>query len=423
MARTTTLRLAAAGAAATLTLAACGGDDGDEAAVAASGSGEDTVQMVWNMWSGSTAEVEAWEHLSDMVTEEYPNIELEFRTSSFNDYWTRLAAQASGGDAGCILGVQSYRAPSVEELLLPLDEQMLTDAGIDTSEFESSIIEGLQVDGTQLGIPYDFGPLVMFYNATAFDEAGVERPTMDWTTEDFLAAAEQLTGEGRYGFALHPTIDSVIPWSLSMNGVQPVDESGEVDLTQPGFVEAAEWYVDLVEQGVAPEVSSTSDPTPALSKFISGTSAMTIDGPWQIVNVMDQADFEVGIAPIPAGEAGSASQAAGSGFGVSRNCETPEEALKAISVLTGPEALEYLAEQGRAYPARTAQQEAWFTEELESAREGLTTAVERSVPAPSTEDYTQLANLFTQYGVQAVNGQQDVQTWLETVQQQAGTAR
>lgn len=419
MARTTTFRLAAVGAAATLVLAACGGDDGGDVE-AASGSDDETVSMVWNMWSGSTAEVEAWEHLSDMVTEEYPNIELEFQTSSFSDYWTKLAAQASGGDAGCILGVQSYRAPSVEQLLLPLDEQMLSDAGIDTSEFESSIIEGLQVNGTQLGIPYDFGPLVLFYNATAFDEAGVEHPTLDWTIDDFLAAAEQLTGDGQYGFALHPTIDSVIPWSLSMNGVQPVDESGAVDVTQPGFVEAAEWYVDLVEQGFAPAVSSTSDPNPALSLFIAGTSAMTIDGPWQIVNVFGQSDFEVGIAPIPAGESGSASQAAGSGFGISRDCETPEEALQAISVLTGPEALEYLAEQGRAYPARTAQQDAWFTEELESAREGLTTAVERSEPAPSTANYTQLANVFTQYGVQAVNGQQDVQTWLETVQQQAG---
>jgi multiple sugar transport system substrate-binding protein len=123
---------------------------------------------------------------------------------------------------------------------------------------------------------------------------------------------------------------------------------------------------------------------------------------------------------MPAGDNGSHSQVAGSGFGISRSCEHPEEAMKAISVITGPEAEQYLAEQGRAYPARTAQQDAWFTEDLAGAKEGLQAAIDRSVAVPNTPKYTQVYQLFTQYGIQAVNGQMDVPTFLETVQQQAG---
>ncbi|MHA6618801.1 ABC transporter substrate-binding protein [Pseudonocardia sp. DLS-67] len=408
-------RALAVAAAATLALAvaACGSGGGSTTA-------DGRTTMVWNMWSGSTAEVDAWNHLGEMVTAKHPDLALEFQTSSFNDYWTKLAAQASGGDAGCILGVQSYRAPSISELLVPLDD-MLPGAGIDGADFDPSIWKALQVDGQQLAVPYDFGPLIMFYNADRFREAGVPVPTTDWKVEDFLAAAQSLTSGGKYGFAVYPTLDSVIPWSLSLEDTSPMGADGKLDLTQEGFAKAVQWYADLVAKlKVAPQVVATSDATPALNAFIAGDAAMVVDGPWQLVNVMDQAQFEVGVAPVPAGPAGSHSQVAGSGFGISQTCPDPDKALQAIAVLTSPEALQYLAEQGRAFPARTAQQESWFSPKLAGARDGLQAAIKNGVPAPAADNYTQVSQLFQQYGVEAVNGQQSVPDFLNTVQQQAG---
>lgn len=409
-------RALAVAAAATLALAvaACGSGGGG------STTSDGRTTMVWNMWSGSTAEVDAWNHLSGMVTAKHPDLALDFQTSSFNDYWTKLAAQASGGDAGCILGVQSYRAPSISQLLVPLDD-MLAGAGIAAADFDPSIWKALQVDGQQLAVPYDFGPLLMFYNADRFREAGVPVPTTSWTVQDFLSAAQSLTSGGKHGFAVYPTIDSVIPWSLSLHGTGPLNAQGELDLTQEGFVKAVQWYADLVTQlEVAPQVVATNDATPALNSFIAGDAAMVVDGPWQLVNVMDQAQFEVGVAPIPAGDSGSHSQVAGSGFGISQTCPDPDKALQAIAVLTGPEALQYLAEQGRAFPARTAQQDSWFSPELAGAKDGLLAAIKNGVPAPATENYQQVNQLFMQYGVEAVNGQQSVPDFLNSVQQQAG---
>lgn len=410
-------RALAVAAAATLALAvaACGSGGGGGSTTA-----DGRTTMVWNMWSGSTAEVDAWNHLSQMVTAKHPDIALDFQTSSFNDYWTKLAAQASGGDAGCILGVQSYRAPSISQLLVPLDD-MLAGAGIAAADFDPSIWKALQVDGQQLAVPYDFGPLLMFYNADRFREAGLPVPTTNWTVQDFLSAAQSLTSGGKHGFAVYPTIDSVIPWSLSLHGTGPLNAQGELDLTQEGFVKAVQWYADLVTQlEVAPQVVATNDATPALNSFIAGDAAMVVDGPWQLVNVMDQAQFEVGVAPIPAGDSGSHSQVAGSGFGISQTCPDPDKALQAIAVLTGPEALQYLAEQGRAFPARTAQQDSWFSPELAGAKDGLLAAIKNGVPAPATENYQQVNQLFMQYGVEAVNGQQSVPDFLNSVQQQAG---
>ncbi|MEJ3657133.1 sugar ABC transporter substrate-binding protein [Actinomycetes bacterium KLBMP 9759] len=395
-------------------------------ALAGCGSGETggtaggPTKLVWNMWSGSTAETENWTHLADMVTAKYPDITIEFQTTGFNDYWTKLVAQASGGETACILGVQSLRAPTISSLLVPLDQEKLQAAGINLADFDPSIVKGLQVDGEQLGVPYDFGPRVLYYNVERFAEAGLPAPKNGWTTDEFMTAARTLTKDGKYGFSLYPSIDDIVPWSLSSTGVHPVVD-GKLNLTQPGFEQAAQWYVDLVsKEKVAAPVQATSEGTPALDKFISGDSAMVVDGPWQLINMTKKTKFTVGVAPIPAGASGSHSQVAGSGFGVSTYCDQPEAALKAISVITGPEALKYLAEQGRAYPARTAQQESWFRPELTGVREGLQAAIQNGVFSPTTDKYTQVAQLFRQHGVAAVNGQTPVPEFLNLVQQQAG---
>jgi multiple sugar transport system substrate-binding protein len=404
----------AAAASLALGIAACGGGSGSGGSTSADG----TTTLVWNMWTGSTAEVDNWKHLGEMVTAKYPDIKIEFQTTQFNDYWTKLVAQASGGETACILGVQSPRAPSIASLLLPLDKERLDAAGINLADFDQSIVQGLQVDGEQLAVPYDFGPIVLYYNADRFAEAGIPTPKPGWTVDEFLSAARALTKDGKYGFALYPTIDRIIPWSLSMTGAHPVKD-GKLDVTQPGFAQATQWFADLVgKEKVAAPVQATNESAPDADRFIAGDAAMVLDGPWRMLNITKQATFNVGVATIPDGGAGSHSQVAGSGFGVSQFCDQPEAALKAISVITGPEGLQYLAEQGRAFPARTAQQEFWYRPELAGAKEGLQAAIENGVFSPTTANYEQVSQLFRQYGVAAVNGQMSVPDFLNTIQQQ-----
>lgn len=101
---------------------------------------------------------------------------------------------------------------------------------------------------------------------------------------------------------------------------------------------------------------------------------MVVDGPWQYGNILKTAKFEPGVAVIPAGDAGGKSHIAGSGYGISRTCDNPDAAMRAIATITGPEAEQYLGEVGRAYPARTAQSEAWYVGELAEAKPALTAA-------------------------------------------------
>ena len=85
----------------------------------------------------------------------------------------------------------------------------------------------------------------------------------------------------------------------------------------------------------------------AANQFLAGNAYMSLDGPWSLINARQQAKFEIGIAPMPAGASGSKTWSDGSGFGISGDAQEPDEAFKAISVMVGAEAETYLRRRPR----------------------------------------------------------------------------
>ena len=85
-----------ASAAAVVLLAACSGNSGSSSSGSSSGG---PVTLTWFMWSGSDVEKNAWLHIADMVTQKYPNIKIQFETTPFNDFWTKLTTEAASGQA------------------------------------------------------------------------------------------------------------------------------------------------------------------------------------------------------------------------------------------------------------------------------------------------------------------------------------
>ena len=156
------------------------------------------MTLTWFMWSGSDVERNAWLHVADMVTQKYPNIKIQFETTPFDDYWTKLTTQAASGSTPCVIGLQGQRAPQFGNLLVPLDDYM-SQAGVKAADYVPSITKNLQFEGKQVALPYDVGPFIMFYNKDAFKAAGLKEPAIGWTTDDFMADAKALTKPPKYG--------------------------------------------------------------------------------------------------------------------------------------------------------------------------------------------------------------------------------
>ena len=147
-------------------------------------------------------------------------------------------------------------------------------------------------------------------------------------------------------------------------------------------------YTDLVSKDkVSAQIPSANSSSASANQFLAGNAYMSLDGPWDLINARAQAKFKVGIAPMPAGASGSKTWSDGSGFGVTSDCKNPDEAFKAVSVMTGADAENYLGNLGRAYPALISTQNSWYKgNKTEDVKPVMDFALTNSVPYTTTAD-------------------------------------
>ena len=304
----------------------------------------------------------------------------------------------------------------------PLDARIAADK-LDVGAFEPSIFKALQRGGKQFALPYDFGPLILFYNHDLFTQAGLPLPKPGWTEAEFMAAARALTKDGRHGLAISVP-DAFVVYARS-KGAPYLNAKGELDLVNPALKAAFASYARLVaDDKVAPlfPASGTLSSNLANGRLTAGSAAMYVDGPWQLINVKRKSSFKVGVAPVPVREAGSISVSAGSGFGISRTSQNKDAAWKAVQVMTGPDAAKYLAEAGRAFSARKEFQKFWYdtaAQDVVGAREGIDAAIKTAEPYVTTPNWSTVASLFEQYAPLAFAGSEKPEKVLETIQQLA----
>lgn len=383
----------------------------------ATAQAQDQVNLTWQMW-GDESDTALWQSLADLVTAEYPNITVTPQISGWTDYWTRLPVLASSGQIADLVAMQSMRMPSFYSILEPLDAYFATD-NFDTSVFESSIIAGLGHDGTQYALPYDVGPWLVYYNRDRFAEAGVAEPALDWTFDDFKAAAQKLTQGENYGYAVQAFDFVAGPVAL---GAEYFNDANEFDVTNEGYEAAVGKFVDLVAvDKTSPVFASGTGAITGSGRFASGNAAMYIDGPWVLLNTKDSVDFNIGVAPLPRGEGASRFITAGSGWGISAASQNKEEAYKALQILTGPKAAEILASAGRALPGRLEEQKFWYdvaAKDVAGTREVLAYMFEHSTPFRLNEYWNDFENLITQYMPLALNGDSTTDAVLGDIQSQ-----
>jgi multiple sugar transport system substrate-binding protein len=401
----------AAAAAVTLVLTGC--SSGSSA-----GGSQSEDALTWSMWIAGKEDKAAWQKVADTVKSE-DGITLTIQGAPFENYFTKLSTQLSAGGAQCVVSMQSLRAANYTTSLLPLDD-LAKQQKIDLSAFDSTALDGMKVDGKLYGLPYDTGPIMMFYNKDLFKQAGVAEPKPGWSVDDFEAAGAALKAKGITELGSTVADLNLESMVYGYNGGRVITSEGKIDATDAEFADGLDWLGSLVEKGYATQASSDSS-TPG-NDFAAGKVAMYTDGPWSLISQKAKVQFDLGVTTLPAGTSGPSTFAAGSGFGVSKQCKYPEQALKAVQTMTSEKVLTSLAEDGRAFPARTAAQDAWYSSAgIDGAEAALEAALAKSSPLLGNKQSDQLSQLFTQYALQAVNGQTSGKETLSSIAGQLGT--
>ncbi|MEV4160878.1 ABC transporter substrate-binding protein [Nonomuraea dietziae] len=395
---------------------ACGGGEGT-----AGGAKQDdgTVTLDWEMWAGSEEEKAQLDHVAQLVTQQHPNIRIKLRTAPFNAYFTKLQTEFAAGKQACVVSMQSLRLGAYADLLEPLTAP---------EGFAPASLDALKMDGKQLALPYDLSPMLLYYNKDAFAKAGVAEPKAGWTIADFEKAAKALSTGGKFGFGMSFSDLHTLSLLLSYNGARPVTDEVKLQMDSQPMVDAVTWYAGLGAGKSASVPAGSAEAGWGETQFVNGNAMMAVDGSWNIGSTIKDAKFKVGIAPLPAGPGGSKTYVANSGFGVAKGCAYKEEAIKAVSVLSGKEAQAYLAGQGRGFPARTEQQPVYEdflvkqnqdkAADVQAAMSSVKEGLAGGVPLFTTKNWDDVSKLMAQHLLQVYTGAQSAKESLTTIQQQ-----
>lgn len=285
-------------------------------------------------------------------------LEVEDRDTLIN----RLSTSIAGGTPPdlFLMNYRYYGQFREAGALASMQERLDASEALDVDAFFPTAMEAFQDDGTQTCLPQNASSLVLYYNADLFDAAGVDPPPDDWTWDEMVAAARDLTvdtdGDGAvdvYGLGVEPEIIRVAPFIWS-NGGSVVDDDAAPTRLAIGTVKAAvplQAFLDLRQtHGVVP-TDEEAESEDLETRFLRGGLAMMMESRKVVPTFRTIEDFDWDVAALPRFGDEPVSILHSDAYCMTAAAAHPDEAWRFLEYALGPQGQAIAAETGRTVPS------------------------------------------------------------------------
>lgn len=210
-------------------------------------------------WWGSDARNEIMNEIADMYEAEHSDITIVREPAgAWGDYWDKLATQIAGGNAPDVIHMHQDFLPNYagRGALLPLDEYVESGV-INLSDYPQPIIDFGYYEGKLYMVSLgNTGPCI-FYNATLFEQAGMEVPTGDWTWEEFaqtILDVSEALGPEYFGSDDPAFFQGSFEIFVRQRGGQLYNETGDgLGYEKQDLIDFWSLWVPLIEAGAVPQ--------------------------------------------------------------------------------------------------------------------------------------------------------------------------
>jgi multiple sugar transport system substrate-binding protein len=361
LSRREVLRLAAS-AAAGAALAAC------SPARPAAAPRRDQVQLVYQDWS-----TEWFPPMARQMLEQFhathPNIHVFYNADPVGVEEKMLVDMQAGNAADVFQGCCTH-FPTWAQQGHVLDLRPYVGADLDRAtidDWDPAQYRALFTrDGKQYGLPKYHGALALYYNKDLFDEYHVAYPDVSWTHDDYLRAMKALTRRtggpsDLWGSMLDVYWDRI---QMHVNGwgghfVDPNDPTRCL-MAEPEALAAIEWLRARMRDDRVMATLTDVQRMGVPAAFAAGRLAMVEDGSWALKQILSNAKFRIGLAPLPAGPARRVTLATTDGFGIYAGTKHPDAAWELLKFLIGKDYGRAMARANLLQPARASLVDDWI---------------------------------------------------------------
>jgi multiple sugar transport system substrate-binding protein len=339
---------------------ACGGS---------SGSSGGKVTLTYRLWDDQ--QKVGYEKVMAAFERENPNIHVKIELLPFDQYWTKLTADAVAGTAPDVFWMQTTEFPEFVTKGILAD---LSSLKLDPTAYNKNVVDSYTYKGKLYGVPKDWGIVGMLYNKDLFDKANIQMPkTLTWAPDGsgtLLDTARKLTVDKngkhpdqpgfdknnvkQYGFGSWDHYQTQwMNWVSSNGGKLLTAPFGKYAFNDSASVQALQFGVDMVNKyNVSPPASQTNPPTGKLDEmFKRGQVAMYPANNALLPFVAPEVKFTLGITTMPTGPTGRSVNINGLSEAVYSKSKHQKEALKLAKYLGSQEPQKIMADDGYVFPA------------------------------------------------------------------------
>lgn len=260
----------------------------------------------WHIFGGDLKR--AHEELIEEFNAGHPEIRVRYSYSG--DPWTgwdKLLLAIVAGTAPDVALIEDYWTAKLAAsgALLRLEGLIAEEGLAFRDDIYSLFWQSLTYRGEVWALPYAMSNLLMYYNKDLFRQAGLDPQAPPRTWEELVGLGQVLTrdldGDGRtdqWGLSLPLTAQGGVVYYWLPFLWQSGGELFNADYTEalfagPEGVAALQFWLDLIyEYGILPL-------SPPMEGFLTGRVAMSLASSAKLNSYEAQAQFELGVAPLP----------------------------------------------------------------------------------------------------------------------------
>ncbi len=281
--------------------------------------------------------------IREEVAKKYPNIQVEFNIMPYeagpwrDNYLAWFQAEDGTTD---LIGMGLYWLPEFGKAgwLMPLNDMVSPEI---MENLNPAYVDSFTYNGDVLALgPWWGGIGGLYYRKDVLEEAGLEPPQ---TYDELVEIAQTITAENSElsGWTWPALKDQVVVnrWVEFLNGYGGTyfDENGQCVMNNEQGVEALEFMIGLIDEGITPKEALTWKEEESQVRFASG-QALFHTGRQDMMFWLDNPEqSEVvdkwGFVPMPGQEGAGAGFFEGWGFSINKNSDNPEAAAKVLEVM------------------------------------------------------------------------------------------
>lgn len=263
-------------------------------AFAGSALAQEAVTLTFVRPASAEVFAQVYQPMLDAFMAEHPGVTVQPVIMGFDETYQRFPLQASSGELPDVFMAPGHLFSTLmaADALMPLGDDVM-DTRLKT-DVPPAFWNAVSKDGTVYGVPGHIAPLVLWYNADLFTQAGLDPDNPPTTWSAWLDAARTIkekTGVapiGLNGFARNDLTDLFSAMFTAASGQWMWDpEKQQIKLDDPAAGKTLAFLRQLVEEGLTqPNVDQYSEDDIRVllrdgkaAMIVSSTSVMSVVGP------------------------------------------------------------------------------------------------------------------------------------------------